>query len=283
MTGLERALMNIQAFFSRRKHAGVIYCLALLYVVFIGFDILHVDGIVGATRKNGNPPGCICHNFQASDSVKIWIEGPESVQIGSSNMFTVLMKGGPAVKGGYNVAVDKGSLSPADTSSRLFAGELTHRYAKVFQNDTVRWFFTYQAPLTKGVDTLYSVGNSVNGDGNPDMGDEWNLGNDFIVALTDSMVGVVEIEAPFVFQLQQNYPNPFNPGTIISYHLEHESDVDLSVYNTQGQKLVVLENGRKEAGLHSVPFDAESFASGIYFYKLEAGKFAQIKKMLLLK
>ena len=88
---------------------------------------------------------------------------------------------------------------------------------------------------------------------------------------------------PSEFSLMQNYPNPFNPGTIISYSLPSVSNVKLTVYNTLGQTIKTLENGFKNAGNYSVTFNASDIPSGIYFYKLEAGKFSQIKKLLLLK
>jgi Secretion system C-terminal sorting domain len=85
------------------------------------------------------------------------------------------------------------------------------------------------------------------------------------------------------FNLNQNYPNPFNPTTIISYSIPSASNVKLIVYNTLGQTVKVLETGFKQAGNYSVNFTASDLPSGIYFYKLEAGQFSQIKKMILIK
>ena len=85
------------------------------------------------------------------------------------------------------------------------------------------------------------------------------------------------------FVLEQNYPNPFNPNTIISYSLPSGSKVKLIVYNTLGQSIKILENTFKPAGNYVVNFDASDLPSGIYFYKLEAGQFSQIKKMVLIK
>jgi photosystem II stability/assembly factor-like uncharacterized protein len=85
------------------------------------------------------------------------------------------------------------------------------------------------------------------------------------------------------FMLEQNYPNPFNPNTIISYSLPSGSKVKLIVYNTLGQSIKILENSFKNAGNYSINFNASDLPSGIYFYKLEAGQFTQVKKMILLK
>ena len=99
------------------------------------------------------------------------------------------------------------------------------------------------------------------------------------------LVGVAKEEnnLPQNYVLSQNFPNPFNPNTVISYSLPSASNVKLSVYNTIGQTVKVLENGYKNTGNYSVNFNASDLPSGIYFYKLEAGQFRQVKKMMIMK
>jgi hypothetical protein len=89
--------------------------------------------------------------------------------------------------------------------------------------------------------------------------------------------------APQSFSLEQNYPNPFNPTTTISYSLPSASNVKLIVFNTLGQQIKTLVSEYKSAGNYTITFNASALPSGIYFYKLEAGPFTQIKKMILLK
>ncbi|MDO8550214.1 MAG: T9SS type A sorting domain-containing protein [Ignavibacteria bacterium] len=93
----------------------------------------------------------------------------------------------------------------------------------------------------------------------------------------------LEISPPLIFDLEQNYPNPFNPSTKISYSVPKSGYVSLKVYNALGQEVAALVNGIKEAGNHKIDFNASNLNSGIYFYKLEAGDFTQVKKMTLIK
>jgi subtilisin family serine protease len=83
--------------------------------------------------------------------------------------------------------------------------------------------------------------------------------------------------------LLQNYPNPFNPTTRISFTLVEASNVRLEVFNVAGQRVALLVNEHREAGLHFVDFDASALSSGIYFYRLTAGDVTQNRKMILLK
>ncbi|HDP67746.1 MAG TPA: T9SS type A sorting domain-containing protein, partial [Candidatus Marinimicrobia bacterium] len=88
---------------------------------------------------------------------------------------------------------------------------------------------------------------------------------------------------PTVYALRQNYPNPFNPTTMIEFDLPKQSDVKLVVYDIMGRKVAELASGKLNAGYHKLNFNAAHLASGVYFYKLQAGDFVSIKKMMLLK
>ena len=85
------------------------------------------------------------------------------------------------------------------------------------------------------------------------------------------------------FALEQNYPNPFNPSTVINYSVANSGKVSLSVYNLLGQRVAQLVNGTKAAGSYNVTWNAASAASGVYYYRLEAGGQVQIKKMMLIQ
>ncbi|HTR99559.1 MAG TPA: YCF48-related protein, partial [Bacteroidota bacterium] len=90
-------------------------------------------------------------------------------------------------------------------------------------------------------------------------------------------------EAPSGIRLFQNYPNPFNPSTEIRYALQRREYVALTVFNTLGQVVTTLVSGEMEPGEHSVRFDGSALASGVYFYRLQAGKHMTTRKLLLLK
>jgi hypothetical protein len=90
-------------------------------------------------------------------------------------------------------------------------------------------------------------------------------------------------EIPAHFTLKQNYPNPFNPSTNIIFELPKSSVVRLSVFDILGREVSVLVNERKDAGVHQVKFDGLNLASGVYFYRLQAGDFVQSKKLMILK
>ena len=94
----------------------------------------------------------------------------------------------------------------------------------------------------------------------------------------------IEIKTtPVEFSLLQNYPNPFNPVTSIEYNLPIESKVTLEVFNILGEKVTELVNEVKPAGSYTVKFDGSRLSSGTYIYRMVAGNFIQIKKLILMK
>jgi Secretion system C-terminal sorting domain len=88
---------------------------------------------------------------------------------------------------------------------------------------------------------------------------------------------------PDRFNVAQNYPNPFNPATTINYSIPSRSFVTITVYDVLGRKVATLANYEQEAGTHQIKFDGSSFPSGIYFYRLTAGKNIAVKKMVLVR
>jgi serine protease len=90
-------------------------------------------------------------------------------------------------------------------------------------------------------------------------------------------------QIPLSFSLYQNYPNPFNPSTKIRYDLPSESHVTLVVYDLLGQQVARLVDARQSAGQYEILFSASHLSSGIYFYRIQAGTYSDIRKMMILK
>jgi hypothetical protein len=90
-------------------------------------------------------------------------------------------------------------------------------------------------------------------------------------------------QAPRASTLRQNYPNPFNPVTEIKYELSENGQVSMKIYNVIGQVVRTLVNEYQGAGHKTLSFDASALPSGVYFYRLQAGTFTDIKKMLLIR
>ena len=85
------------------------------------------------------------------------------------------------------------------------------------------------------------------------------------------------------YRLYQNFPNPFNPATIISYKLNNDGYVSLSVYNLVGQEVATLVSEFQKSGTYSKQFDASNLAAGVYLYKLQVNGFTSVKRMTLIK
>ena len=105
------------------------------------------------------------------------------------------------------------------------------------------------------------------------------------LAVPNTIVTAVDDDSqiPVNFSLDQNYPNPFNPVTKIRYTLANEIQVNLVVYDILGRKVATLVNEEQKAGSYNVQFDAHNLASGVYFYRIKAGNFSRVNKMMLLK
>ena len=154
--------------------------------------------------------------------------------------------------------------------------------------------------VSNGVDTLVMrIDKETNIDGSPPPSQPFNvvgIGNQFTTSippnngyqilprsLSDIVTGVEnEPGIPRTFELSQNFPNPFNPSTRIRYSLPEKANVSLKVFNVLGQEVVTLVNDQQQAGNYVALFEANSLPSGVYFYRLEAGSFRQVKKMLLM-
>lgn len=122
--------------------------------------------------------------------------------------------------------------------------------------------------------------------GRVDLNEDWTRPHGWgFMEVIDGPTAVENAEEmlPKEFALHNNYPNPFNPATMIKYDLPKETDVTLKVYDMLGKEVVTLINEKQSAGYHQYSFNASHLASGVYFYRINAGTFVQTKKMVLVK
>jgi len=129
----------------------------------------------------------------------------------------------------------------------------------------------------------YSINNGASWDSITDSTEStgvylWTVPN---VLTTQARIKISDISLPSIYD--DNFPNPFNPTTIIKYELPERSFITLKIYDVIGMEIGILVNEEKPAGEYEVEFSAENLSSGIYFYRINAGEFTDIKKMLLLK
>jgi len=119
-----------------------------------------------------------------------------------------------------------------------------------------------------------------------DFNNTWEIVGDNYPTFKDIAVSVENknpAKIPAEYVLQQNYPNPFNPVTTIIFSLEKDGNTVLEVYNVLGQKVAELVNRELSAGSYKYNFNGINLPSGLYFYKLQSGRFTQIRKMILIK
>ncbi|MCU7497475.1 MAG: T9SS type A sorting domain-containing protein [Ignavibacteria bacterium] len=253
-----------------------LFCLLLSSYVYS-----RSSGVSGYTLKSGTA-GCSCHGASVS-SVSVTISGPSTLKAGETGSYTATITGGSGTGVGADIAASKGNLANTDGNLKLLNGELTHTSARSFSGGRYTFNFSYTAPASAGVQTLYATGVSSK--------QQWNFAPNFSVNVQSPVSGGIKDNGQPVdnYSLQQNYPNPFNPVTKISYSLPKQSSVKLIIYNSIGQEITTLVNGLQPAGNYSVNFDGSGLSSGIYFYSIEAKSengnevFKSIKKMALLK
>jgi hypothetical protein len=153
-------------------------------------------------------------------------------------------------------------------------------------DSSLGWTFKWAAPGPGTGDvTFYMSGLAADGSGSG--GDKTFTTS---VTLTESLVSDVRDGGtlPTGFVLEQNYPNPFNPQTAISYQLPRPAEVQIAIYNVLGGQVRLLDEGYQSTGRHSRTWNGtddrgREVAAGVYFYRLTAGDYVALRKMLLLK
>ncbi len=161
-----------------------------------------------------------------------------------------------------------------NSSGHIFAG--TYDSGVYRSNDDGETWTTVNSGLTN--DYVLAIG--INPSGTVFAATTGGL---FRSVQSTTSVRELSTDAPISFSLNQNYPNPFNPSTTIRFQVPNSSFVNLKVYDVLGNEVATLVNEEKATGSYEVSFKAANLSSGVYLYKLQAGSFVEINKMLLLK
>lgn len=170
---------------------------------------------------------------------------------------------------GYFILFMSGNIFPQNQSFKLTSHSFCNGFA---------------ITITSNARIKSSVGQFLIGNSHNSSGTYINSG--FLAGLPKIVVGMKNDEIfsiPTDFFLNQNYPNPFNPITHIQYGLPKPSHVKLEVFNLIGQKVATLVNLYQPAGFYKIGFDGRSYASGMYVYRVVAGDFVGVRRMLLIK
>ncbi|MCX6136012.1 MAG: T9SS type A sorting domain-containing protein [Ignavibacteriales bacterium] len=220
----------------------------------------------------------------------VWMNGPA---VGGWGNPTGSDWGGPLRLNLLKKMYDDGTHGDAKSGDRIYT--LKQMFYKDSSNNTVGQVFKFgiyggdneggqggygnnHVENITDADSIYTIASDF-GSINPKYFRAWNYDLHKPV-----FVGVQQLSAvPLVFALDQNYPNPFNPTTTINYSIPTASKVALSVFNVLGQEVAKLVNENQTAGKYQVSFDASRFSSGVYLYRVDAGSFTAVKKILLVK
>jgi len=172
----------------------------------------------------------------------------------------------------------------------LFAGPFLFAQDLVIEETNINTAENYDAEsITIGPDvTIDSMGNVVLTTNTLAIKPQFFiLAGGQLNVITESVAVSVEneqkIALPENFKVSQNYPNPFNPETVITYQIAKSSRVSLKIFDISGRLIETLVNHTQSAGEYSVIFNASNLPSGMYYYRINAGKFKITKKMTLIK
>jgi predicted lipoprotein with Yx(FWY)xxD motif len=161
---------------------------------------------------------------------------------------------------------------------------------RIASNAAITWAATGFAICTTGFDQLNPMIVSNGNLGAIVVWQDYRSSNNFDIYMNGfntsgiyTAIGEAGVTTPIEYSLSQNYPNPFNPVTQINYQLAKAGNVRVSIFNALGQEVDILVNESQNAGNHTINWNASSFPSGVYVYKLESGSYVSNKKMILIK
>lgn len=257
--------------------------IATVLLLSVSFELLaDIDGRTNRTRKTSTSGCGSCHGSSGTAGVSVTINGPDTVVAGQTAQYSMIINRAGKTGAGLDIATRRGTLGAVTSGTRVQSGEITHNDNILMSNGTVTVQFSYTAPATIGLDTIWSVGIATNSGGNS-SGDEWNwsANKSLYVKLA---TGINQTNSELNdYRLSQNYPNPFNPETNIEYDLPVAGKVELNVYDISGKLMKVLVNEFKPAGNYSITLNAGDLPSGVYLYTLKAERYEKTLRMVVIK
>jgi len=224
-------------------------------------------------------------DLDSNGSQDFTLSGPQTIYRIDSKTHNILWSYSPAAS--YIRNLDYLSDVNDDGKKDIVYGMQAPGNVLVLNGATGEVLFTYSfgSTLTYRADRVCAL-NSIDG----------NSTSEFIAGCRDGRlvcfsggqnvpvgINVVSTEIPAKYDLKQNYPNPFNPTTNIKFAVPHNEFVSIKVYDVLGKEVETLLNENKQAGTYEVNFNASSLSSGVYFYKMTAGSFVSIKRMVVVK
>lgn len=257
-----------------KKLVSVSIIVVLLFIISSSNIFSYPNGYSGGTLKTTTNGCSSCHS--KNTTIQGAITGPDTVVAGQTYTFTLtLTTTGGSGKYGVDIAAQNGTLAIISGQGLKVLG------SELVQSSAITWVspkvitFSYTAPSVAGKDTLYAtVDRGHSGAWN------WAPNKKIVVKLA---TGIISNEIPVKFTLSQNFPNPFNPTTTISFDIPKSEFVNLSVYDLSGKKVDELVNSNLQAGKYSTLWNASKLSSGVYFYKIQAGEFTEVKKLTMIK
>jgi hypothetical protein len=227
----------------------------------------------------------VLDDLDSNGSLDFTLSGPQTVYRVDTKTHITLWTYSPGAS--YIRGVDMLSDVNGDNKKDLIVAMQTPGNVLVLNGATGAVLFTYSfgSTVTYRADRVCAL-NSIDG----------NSTSEFIGGCRDGRlicfsggqnvpigINIISTEIPKKYDLSQNYPNPFNPTTNIKFALTNDEFVSIKVYDILGKEVANLLNENKQAGTYELNFNASSLSSGVYFYKMSAGKYNSIKRMVVVK
>jgi len=258
---------------------SILFPVILIFIIFtynISDLFSYPNGFTGGTKNTPNTVGCgSCHALNTA--ITAVILGPDTVTAGQTYTFTLtITNSGGSGDLGVDIAAKIGTLSIiAGQQLKVMGTELVHQNGGIPYSSPKSITFSYTAPVIIGTDTLYAT---------VDRGHagRWNFAPNKGVVVKLA-TGIVNNEIPVRFYLSQNFPNPFNPVTKINYGVAKATNVSVKVFDLLGKEVATLVNEYQASGNYFTTFDATLYPTGIYYYRINAGDFSEVRKMSLIK